>query len=256
MMRGDEVGKLTRLLTTAALAGLLAGCGSTLTRISEIGTTPSLSPITNPQMQPGYQPVSLPMPAPQLPTENPNSLWRAGAKSFFKDIRAKEVGDTLTVRLKLNDKAKLDNSTSRARDGSEKAAFDAAFGFEQSLRKLLQGTNNQTELAARFGSKSVTEGEGGIDRKEKIDLSVAAIVTQVLPNGSLVIEGRQEIRVNFELRELYVSGVVRPADIEGDNSIPHDRIAEMRVAYGGRGTVSDLQQPRWGTQVWDILFPF
>jgi flagellar L-ring protein precursor FlgH len=107
-----------------------------------------------------------------------------------------------------------------------------------------------------FGTEHETQGNGGIDRQESIDLTFAAIVTQILPNGLLAIVGRQEIRVNYELRELMISGVIRPQDIEADNSIRHEKIAEMRVAYGGRGTLSDLQQPRWGTQIWDVIFPF
>jgi len=107
-----------------------------------------------------------------------------------------------------------------------------------------------------FGNTHSTSGDGSIERSETLEVTFAAIVTQILRNGHLVILGRQEVRVNAELRELMVTGVIRPEDIDSDNSIPHEKIAEMRVAYGGRGTLSNLQQPRWGTQIWDILFPF
>jgi len=247
---------LRRLLAATALSLLASGCANTLQRLSEVNSEPQLSPITNPQAMPGYRPVNLPMPAPQIPDTNPNSLWRSGAKSFFKDIRAKDVGDTLIVRLKLNDSAKMDNSTSRDRNLKETVGVDAAFGYEKKITKWLPSNDDDADAAAALRSKTQTTGDGGINRKEKIELMVAAVVTQVLPNGSLAIEGRQEIRVNFELRQLVISGVVRPPDIDPDNSIPYERVAEMRVAYGGRGTLSELQQPRWGAQVWDILFPF
>jgi flagellar L-ring protein precursor FlgH len=232
----------------------VSGC-NVITRLSEVGDGPELTEITNPVAQPGYRPVSLPMPAPQIPEDNPNSLWRTGAKAFFKDIRAKEVGDILTVRLLLDDKAKMENKTNRDRNDGETQGVPAILGYETKLSKIFPSAVNPDELLA-FKTKHNTEGDGKIDRSEKIELTFAAIVTQVLPNGALAIMGRQELRVNFELRELLLTGVVRPQDIEADNSISDERIAEMRVAYGGRGSLSDLQQPRYGTQIWDILFPF
>jgi flagellar L-ring protein precursor FlgH len=232
----------------------VSGC-NVITRLSEVGDGPELTEITNPVAQPGYRPVSLPMPAPQIPEDNPNSLWRTGAKAFFKDIRAKEVGDILTVRLLLDDKAKMENKTNRDRNDGETQGVPAILGYETKLSKIFPSAVNPDELLA-FKTKHNTEGDGKIDRSEKIELTFAAIVTQVLPNGALAIMGRQELRVNFELRELLLTGVVRPQDIEADNSISDERIAEMRVAYGGRGSLSDLQQPRYGTQLWDILFPF
>ena len=232
----------------------VSGC-NVITRLSEVGDGPELTEITNPVAQPGYRPVSLPMPAPQIPEDNPNSLWRTGAKAFFKDIRAKEVGDILTVRLLLDDKAKMENKTNRDRNDGETQGVPAILGYETKLSKIFPSAVNPDELLA-FKTKHNTEGDGKIDRSEIIELTFAAIVTQVLPNGALAIMGRQELRVNFELRELLLTGVVRPQDIEADNSISDERIAEMRVAYGGRGSLSDLQQPRYGTQIWDILFPF
>lgn len=248
-----------RLAAGTALALVLAasvgGC-SLATRITEVGDTPKLSKIPeDPQKDPAYRPVRLPMPAQPQADDNPASLWRPGAKAFFKDTRAKEVGDILTIRLKLDDSAKLKNSTKRERDDGESAKIDAMLGHEGVIRNVVPAVGLGGPVAS-FGSEHETKGDGGIDRQEEIDLTFAAIVTQILPNGLLAIVGRQEIRVNYELRELMISGVIRPQDIEADNSIRHEKIAEMRVAYGGRGTLSDLQQPRWGTQIWDIIFPF
>jgi flagellar L-ring protein precursor FlgH len=245
-----------RLAVAGATASLLLASGcNTITRLSEVGDHPELSKITNPQAQPGYQPVNLPMPAPMPAEDNPNSLWRPGARAFFKDIRAKDVGDTLTVRLKLDDSATMSNNTKRKRDDKEAMGVEALLGYEAQMGKILPRSHDNTNLFA-YGAKSSTSGDGDIGRSETIEITFAAMVIQILPNGSLAIMGRQEVRVNFELRELMVTGVVRQQDIEADNSISHERIAEMRVAYGGRGTLSDLQQPRWGTQIMDILLPF
>lgn len=246
-----------RLPAGVALAAVLAAAGgcNTVSRLSEVGQTPEMSAISNPQAHPGYRPVNLPMPGPQPVLDNPNSLWRTGARAFFKDIRAKDVGDTLTVRLRLDDRAKMENLTKRKRDDNQAFGLDSIFGYQTKLGKLFPHNVDNADLFA-FGSKTNTGGDGNIGRSEKLELTFAAMVTQVLPNGSLAIMGRQEVRVNYELRELMLVGVVRPQDIEADNTISHERIAEMRVGYGGRGTLSDLQQPRWGTQIMDILLPF
>jgi len=243
------------LVLTAFIAVTLSGC-NTVTRLSEVGDGPQLSQITNPTAMPKYRPVSLPMPAAKTLSTNPNSLWRPGARAFFKDHRAKEVGDILTVNLALSDSAALQNKTQRARDDSETANVTNLLGFETKLAKNNLPAGFSPAAAANFGNKSATSGDGSINRKETIDLTFAAVVTQILPNGALVILGRQELMVNSEMRELQLTGVVRPGDIDANNTIAHTRIAEMRVAYGGRGTLSNLQQPRWGTQLWDILFPF
>ena len=242
------------LAVIAAAAVAVTGCNVT-TRLSEVGDGPQLSKITNPTVMPDYRPVSLPMPAPKTAEHNPNSLWRAGAKAFFKDHRAKAVGDILTVQLNLDDSASLANSTERERDDSEDTDVTNLLGLEAEFAKKLPQAIAPGSVMS-FGSKHETKGDGSIDRSETVELTFAAVVTQILPNGALTIIGRQEVQVNNELRELMVTGVIRPEDIESDNTITHDKIAEMRVAYGGRGTLSGLQNPRWGTEVWDILFPF
>ena len=232
----------------------LSGCNLT-SRLSDVAGGPELTQIQNPIARNNYRPVSLPMPTPEQAEVNPNSLWRSGAKAFFKDHRAKEIGDIVTVKLSLEDSASLTNNTARDRDDSEDTDVSALVGLEAGFAKVFNKAVDPTNMMS-FGSKHSTSGDGSITRSEDVSLTFAAVVTQILPNGSLVIVGRQEVRVNAELRELMVTGVARPSDIESDNTISHEKIAEMRVAYGGRGTISDLQQPRWGTQVWDIVFPF
>ena len=251
-----KIGQTMLRLTAYGLVALtVTGC-NVLSRLSEVGDGPELTKIVNPVARPGYRPVSLPMPTPQVAEENPNSLWRAGAKAFFKDHRAKEIGDVVTVKLEFTDKATFDNTTTRERDDQELTKVPQLFGLEAEFAKVLPQAVAPATALLSFDNAHTTKGVGKVDRKEVISLTFAAVVTQILPNGSLVIVGRQEILVNSELRELMVTGVVRPSDIDSDNTISHEKIAEMRVAYGGSGTISQLQQPRWGTQIWDIIFPF
>jgi len=250
----QNISALKKIAVLGLTVASLSAC-NTVSKLSEIGDGPELTEITNPTVMPNYRPVSMPMPTPKIVAENPNSLWRNGARAFFKDHRAKEVGDILTINLSLNDSASLANKTERDRADSETANVTALLGFESKIAKKLPRDFNPA-VAGSFGNNHSTSGDGTIARSEKVTLTFAAVVTQILPNGSLVLMGRQEVLVNSEMRELLVTGVVRPEDIESDNTIVHTKIAEMRVAYGGRGTLSNLQQARWGTQLWDALFPF
>lgn len=240
------------LVVAAAVA--LGGCNM-LNRLSAVGEPPVLTAIENPTVQPQYRPVSMPMPAPVMVERQPNSLWRAGARSFFKDQRASDVGDLVTVVIEIDDEAKIENTTKRSRTNAEGASASALLGFETKLDEILPQAVDPTDLVDAESSMS-NEGKGTVDRAEEITLRVAAVITQVLPNGNLVIHGRQELRVNFEVRELQVAGIIRPEDISSTNTVSFDQIAEARIAYGGRGQISDIQQPRYGQQVFDIIFPF
>ncbi len=242
------------LTAALGLAGSLAGCGS-LDRLANVGRAPALSTIEDPTAQPGYKPVRMPLPDPQPAYFASNSLWRTGSRSFFKDQRARQVGDLVTVRVRVTDKANFNNTTKRARDGSEEFGAGSFFGYENKTDRFLpDGAKSASLLKADATSSS--EGSGSIRRAEEVLTNVAAVITQLLPNGNLVLEGKQEIRVNFEKRELIVAGVIRPEDIESDNTIDSAKIAEARIAYGGQGQITDVQQPRYGQQVIDILLPF
>lgn len=248
-----------RVATRSAilLAALALGACNTIDRLSRIGEEPVLTKIQNPA---AIQPtVTMPMPTPIPVERNANSLWRPGSRAFFKDQRANQVGDILTVAINIADTASLSNSTTRSRDSEESANTTNLLGYERRLWGRLPGPNKDTLDPANLinlGSTSSSTGAGEISRTDTVVMRVAAVVTQVLPNGNLVLTGTQEVRVNYETRVLQIAGVIRPQDILSNNEIPYDRIAEARIAYGGRGQLSDLQQPRWGQQVYDILFPF
>lgn len=243
--------KLSGLLT---LGVALSACGAA-DRLANVGQAPALSAIEDPTAAKGYKPVQMPMPAMEHASFAPNSLWRTGSRAFFKDQRARLVGDLVTVKVKVTDRAQLDNTTKRSRKNGEDAGAENLFGFENKVDKFLPNGAKAGSLL-KLDSDSSSEGTGSVRRAEQLATNVAAVVTQTLPNGNLVIEGKQEIRVNFEVRELIVAGVIRPEDIESDNTIDSSKIAQARIAYGGRGQITDVQQPRYGQQVMDILLPF
>jgi flagellar L-ring protein precursor FlgH len=251
---GVTPGHLRLLRTAALLAVFIAASGcSAINRLSQIGETPKLNAIDDPTAAPGYKPVSLPMPKPQLVTYNANSLWRNGSRSFFKDQRAHQVGDILTVAVNITDQANLANETQRDRTSKEDSGitdFLGAKALGATAQKFLPGRLLTTDSTSQY------DGKGTIQRQESLRTNVAAVVTQVLPNGNLVIEGKQEIRVNNEIRQLIVAGIVRPEDIQSDNTIESSKIAQARISYGGRGQITDVQQPRYGQQLTDILLPF
>jgi len=237
------------------LIALALGACNIVPRLMDIGRAPDLSEIKNPAPLAGKQALRMPMPEPVRTSRQPNSLWRPGSQQFLKDQRAAEVGDIVTVNIEIQDKAEISNTTTRSRIAAEDSSMSALLGYESSLHQILPEAIDPTNLIDLDSSGS-TEGAGSVNRDESIELRVAALVTQVLPNGNLVITGRQEVRVNFELRELKVAGIIRPEDITSTNTIEFDQIAEARIAYGGRGQITDVQQPRYGQQVFDILWPF
>jgi flagellar L-ring protein FlgH len=244
------------LLLRCALLSTVAVCTvicSAIDRLKEIGEVPKLSPVDNPTSKPGYKPVQMPMPTPQPVTYNPNSLWRNGSRAFFKDQRAHQVGDILTVKVNINDTAEFQDQTQITHTATEDSGitnFIGANTIPNQAKAILPGRLLSAD------SNSQSNANGTINRQDQLVTNVAAVVTQMLPNGNFVIEGKQEIRLNSEMRELIVAGVVRPEDIDSDNSIELPKIAEARVAYGGRGSLTNVQQERYGQQALDVLLPF
>jgi len=241
--------KIATLLTFAAA---MAGC-TTTDRLANIGNAPALTAIQDPTAMAGYQPVRMPMPEAIADTYQSNSLYRTSARGFFKDERAHRIGDILTVIVTIDDSAKIANSTQATRNSSNSGGMGGILGT--AIETVSNGAIDPS-TAVEFSSGISNKGNGSVNRSESLATSVAAVVTQVLPNGNLVIEGRQEVRVNFEVRDLIVAGIVRPSDIQANNTIPSTKIAEARIAYGGRGQITDVQQPRYGQQVMDAILPF
>lgn len=225
----------------------LSACASPL---QEVGREPYMTPVGAGLVPDRVTRLDLPE-YPEVPHAR-NTAWRDSAADFFRDARATHVGDVVTVRIQIKDKASLDNTLERSRDSKAglKASLDYDIGFGGA------GTKGSGSTDGSIGRTTSTDSKGAIARSENIDLLVAAVVSEVLPNGNLVISGTQEVRVNFEVRVLNVAGVIRSRDISTDNSIAYDKIAEARISYGGRGRVTEVQQPAWGHQILDIIAPF
>jgi flagellar L-ring protein precursor FlgH len=230
-------------LMCCTLVLLLGGCA---TDLQDIGKEPHMTPVGS-----GLRPNVTSMPpveSTRATREGPFSLWDERSADIYRDPRAARPGDVLTVNISINDSATLGNNTDRSKQSQVKNTLDAVFG--------IFGLNQKGNYAINADSESSTKGQGSIDRSEKIQMSVAAVVTDVLPNGNLMISGSQEVRVNYELRLLEIAGIVRPRDISRDNTISYDKVAEARVSYGGRGRLSEIQQPNTVHQIYDIVKPF
>ncbi len=261
-----------RTLALLALAASAAGCASTASNdfaqdaIAAPGVAydaarralgpPQLHAVGSPASLTGGDQHSMPQPAPvAYEAARPNSLWRAGSRSFFNDQRATRIGDILTVAIEIDDRAELSNSSDRQRESSTSAGVTNFFGLERTVGQLF---NSAFDAENMIGAEAESEhrGSGAINREEKIELTIAAVIVDRLPNGNLVIAGRQEVRINGELRELTVSGIIRPEDVTSQNTINHSQIAEARISYGGRGQISAVQRPNWGQRLGDAITPW
>lgn len=221
---------------------LLAGCAGDL---REIGREPAMSPVGT-----GLSADVAPMPTSVFAQSGPKTqgaIWNGSRADIFSDPRASRIGDVITVNIAINDSAVFGNSSGRNMNAEVKGG----------LNYQVQNSGGQTQWFPQydFTSSSTAQGQGSIDRSEKIQLSVGAVVTDVLPNGNLIVSGSQEVRVNYELRVLNIAGIVRPRDISKDNTIAYNKIAEARISYGGRGRIMEVQQPGWGQQIYDRFKP-
>lgn len=239
-----------RCLRPLALLAL-AAC----TPLTTVGRPPEFAPLA-PRLEHAAL-YTLPLPADHVrpPPAATASLWSAGERSLLGDRRASQPGDILTVVIEINDRAEISNSTQSGRTGSQTMGVPNLFGLPQAIDPRLPDGASMAE-AVQIQSAGAFQGSGTVSRNERVTLRVATTVIERLPNGVLRIEGSQEVRINSELRDLVVTGYIRPTDISRRNEIAYDRIAGARISYGGRGTVSQVQEPRYGQQIAEILLPF
>jgi flagellar L-ring protein FlgH len=237
----------------------LSGCDNMMTRLDNINKPPPMAAVVNPQEKTEYKPMTWPMPETAPPAKQyANSLWQPGARAFFRDGRAARVGDILKVNIQINDRLQFNNQTQARRESDDQASAEGLMGMERRLQLipfLPNGAPNPASLINVTGNME-TRGTGTIQRQDVVRSQVAVMVTQMLPNGNMVIEGTQELTMNNDVREVGVRGVIRPQDIKSDNTIDSSQVAEARITYGGRGQLHDIQRPRWGGQVVDIISPF
>lgn len=227
----------------------LISCRSTIEEIKNINTEPKLNPVDPPvrwSEDVSQNGVNY--------STNKNSLWQVGSRSFFKGHKAMTIGDILQVKVNINDSANLKNKTTTKRNNKEDMGLTGLFGVQSQLEKFIEMPSGAPLVGTT--SANQLEGDGSINRTEVIKTTVAAMIKEIMPNGNLLIEGSQQVKVNLEVRELYVSGIVRPKDIASDNSISLEQVAEARVAMGGKGSLSRVQKPRYGAQLMDILLPW
>jgi len=238
------------LIALSALTLPLAACAS----IKETVKGPQMSAIAYPAaLIPAKQDVLVPADGPRPASSN--SLWRNGARTFFHDQRASHVGDILTVLITINDSAQTQDETVANRAASDQLGLTNLFGLESTLGRLLPKAFNPA-TALNTNSNTQSDGKGSVNRSEAVTLTIAAVVSSVLTNGNLVIQGRQEVKINQELRELTVAGIVRPEDITAANTINHTQIAEARVSYGGKGQINSVQNAPVGQQLMTKFSPF
>ena len=249
-MRTRFAAPKAQVIAAILLAPAVLGLGACST-VREAVKGPDLAPV-------GYPASLAPMDQRILAVSTPptaNSLWRTGARTFFNDQRAAKVGDILTVLINIDDSAKTSNSTSSSHTSGLSAGIPHLLGLESSLGKILPGGFDPAN-ALSTNSKSSNDGAGAVNRQEKISLTIAAVVSAVLPNGNLVIQGTQEVRTNAEVRQLTLAGIVRPEDITSSNTILHTQIAEARINYGGRGDISRVQKTPAGQSLIERFSPF
>ncbi len=243
--------RLNTLISSLSLLIFAAGCQ----RLNDVGKVPQFTSTRNSNEYNAMMTRPLRQSIERRRQADHASLWTGERTSLFGDRRAMKRGDILTVVVKIDDKATISNSSQRSRKGSEKMGIPSLLGIPQRINKSLpDGATMDSAVAAN--SAGSFSGDGSVRRNEKLTLRIAATIVDVLKNGVLSIEGSQEVRVNYEIRELLVSGYVRPEDISRKNEITYDKIASARISYGGRGQISDMQQPRYGQQVADIILPF
>lgn len=241
----------SRLLAPALSAILLGGCFQNL---SEINKEPKLSPVGS-GLIPNHVSIGT-MPATPPSYVSRTSLWQDGAADMFRDARAARVGDLVTVKISIKDQASLNNTINTSRNADLEMNITNTANLSWSGMSKHLNTQSTGQLDPKIQSTTTAQGQGAITRSENIDLRVGAVVNAVLPNGNLIVVGRQEVLVNYELRELLISGIIQPGDIAADNSISYDKIAEARISYGGRGRVMEVQQPGWGQQLFNRFSPF
>lgn len=234
---------MNRILLTIVMAASLAGCGANL---AEVGQNPSLSAVGT-GLEANARTTHYYPKAPPRPVDR-NSLWDDRQSHLFTDARALAIGDVMTVLISINDKAKFSNESERSRKASRDFGISGDYD--------INGAGGAGTAGFEIGSNSTHSGNGQTARSENLRLSVAAVVTDVLPTGNLIISGTQEVRVNAELRVLTIAGIVRPSDIGASNTISYERIAEARISYGGRGRLTEVQQPPYGHQILDQVLPF
>lgn len=198
---------------------------------------------------------------PQQATTAEGSLWREDISMLYVDARARSVGDTIIVDIVESSSSKMAANTSADRTSSIDAGVDNALGYLRYLeaKNALLGADSSGSQGGSLIKADLSNsqaGAGSSDRSGSISASIGARVVEVYPNGNLVVFGRQEMKVNNDTQYIIVSGVVRPEDVDSDNTIQSTSLADAHIEYVGRGTIADKQKAGWATRLVDKVWPF
>lgn len=242
---------------------------SNCSKIATVGEPPQMTHIKDPREVPGYEPIQMPMPEPTLASDRPtNSLWQTGSRAFFKDQRAGKVGDVLSVEVMVDRTQYMRMNPDIERTSTSKTVVNAAMGLTAPMQRLAKNAiktltgkappkaASASPTLADMSSTPVQKATATYDVQDKMQFTMSAVIIQILPNGNMVIQGREEVRLINELREIEIKGIIRREDINSNNKISSQKIANLRISYGGRGDLSDAQQAPWGQQYLNKLLPF
>jgi len=177
------------------------------------------------------------------------SLWTSNGQysNLFRDMKARYVNDVVTIRVLESTQALSSASASNNRKSGMSAGIEQLAGLQDGVKEL-------PELVSASGQISFN-GQGATNRATQLQTTLTARVTDVLPNGYLVVEGKREVRVNNENQMVILSGIVRPTDINRGNVVSSSAVAQMSVRVQGKGTVSQPLKPGWLYQIINGIWP-
>lgn len=245
----------TQIILSGGICFFLSSC-QLAERLSNVGEPSELSQIQDPTLVSDYKPVTMPMPMAKRQTTKINSLWQSGSRAFFKDQRAGQVGDVLTVKIDLEEKNEINKDFQAGRTTTDASNITNLFGYEEYLGKIFPSTVNKNKLTTVNSVSNINSVGNKKKREDTLKIELAATIIQILPNGNMVIEGRQDVRISGELKTVDVKGIIRREDITSDNSITYDKVAEARISSVGKGEMSDLARVPWGQETLDKILPF
>jgi flagellar L-ring protein precursor FlgH len=180
------------------------------------------------------------------------SLWQGSGGGLVDDFKARGKGDILTVVISETASASKEATTGTSRASDVAAGIPNLMGLEKA------GINKYMDLSKLLNASvsSKFNGSGSTTRKENLNATITARVIDVLANGNMLIEGHRNVLVNNEDQIIILTGTVRPRDVTPDNLVNSNLIADARIAYSGKGIISDRQQPGWLMGVIDKVWPF
>jgi flagellar L-ring protein precursor FlgH len=200
-------------------------------------------------------PKALPLPPSPPPQEG--SLWTPkNPRGLLADLRACNVGDIIMVSITENSKAGDEASTSADKTSGVKVGITSLLGLSMPQMNAFKDNNITAENAIEGAVGNTSKGQGKTDRQSTFTTIMSTRVIQILPNNNLVIQGQRQMKINNETEVVSLSGIVRPEDLDTNNTVPSAKVAEARMEISGFGVVSDKQRQGWLTRIIDHIWPW